>query len=64
VPIIWISCGDQDTTVQYPRIKTWAETLGKSGVHEKFTTYNGAHTWPVWRMSLAEFAPLLFKGNK
>lgn len=64
VPVIWISCGDQDTTVQYPRIKTWAETLDKSGLHEKFTTYKGAHTWPVWRMSLAEFAPLLFKGNK
>jgi len=64
VPVIWISCGDQDTTVQYPRIKAWAETLEKNGLHEKFTTYKGAHTWPVWRMSLAEFAPLLFKGNK
>ena len=64
VPLVWISCGDHDTTVQYPRIKTWSETLEKNGIHEKFTTYPGAHTWPVWRMSLAEFAPLLFRGNK
>lgn len=64
VPVVWISCGDQDTTVQYPRIKAWTESLDKSGIHEKFVTYQGAHTWPVWRMSLAEFTPLLFKGNK
>lgn len=64
VPLVWISCGDEDTTVRYPRIKEWSESLDKSGIHEKFTTYHGAHTWPVWRMSLAEFAPLLFRGNK
>jgi enterochelin esterase family protein len=64
VRLVWISCGDQDTTVQYPRIKTWAEALEKNGIHETFKTYSGAHTWPVWRESLAEFAPLLFKGNQ
>jgi enterochelin esterase-like enzyme len=61
VGLLWIACGDNDTTVQYPRIKTWAETLGQAGIHETFKTYQGAHTWPVWRMSLAEFAPLLFR---
>ena len=60
VGTVWIACGDNDTTVQYPRIKTWAEGLEKSGIHETFRTYAGAHTWPVWRMSLADFAPLLF----
>ena len=55
------SCGDSDTTVQYARVKAWAESLDKAGIHEKFVTYSGAHTWPVWRMSLAEFAPLVFK---
>jgi enterochelin esterase-like enzyme len=64
IGLIWISCGDIDTTVQYPRIKTWAEGLEKDGIHETFTTYPGAHTWPVWRMSLAEFTPLLFKTGK
>ena len=60
VGTVWIACGDTDTTVQYPRIKTWEEGLEKSGIHASFKTYSGAHTWPVWRMSLADFAPLLF----
>jgi len=61
VPLIWVACGDSDTTVQYTRVKAWAESLDKAGIHEKFVTYPGAHTWPVWRMSLAEFATLIFK---
>ncbi len=61
VPTIWISCGDNDSTVQYPRIRTWAESLDKAGLKETFKTYSGAHTWPVWRNSLSDFAPLLFK---
>ncbi|MDQ1470108.1 MAG: hypothetical protein QOJ99_1588 [Bryobacterales bacterium] len=60
VGTVWIACGDNDSTVQYPRIKTWAESLDKAGIHEMFKTYSGAHTWPVWRMSLAEFAPMIF----
>jgi enterochelin esterase-like enzyme len=60
VPLIWIACGDNDGTVQYPRIKTWSESLDKAGLHQSFKTYSGAHTWPVWRMSLSDFAPLLF----
>ncbi len=64
VRTVWISCGDNDTTVQYPRIKAWAESLDKAGIHESFHTYPGAHTWPVWRMSLAEFTPLIFTDKK
>jgi enterochelin esterase-like enzyme len=61
VKMIWIACGDNDTTVQYPRIKAWAESLKQHGIPESFHTYPGAHTWPVWRMSLTDFAPLLFR---
>ena len=61
VALVWIACGDNDTTVQYPRVKTWAETLEKTGIHENFHTYSGAHTWPVWRASLVDFVPLLFR---
>jgi enterochelin esterase family protein len=61
IPLVWIACGDVDTTVQYARVKTWAEGLEKAGIKEKFTTYSGAHTWPVWRDSLTDFVPLLFK---
>jgi enterochelin esterase-like enzyme len=58
--LIWISCGDQDTTVQYPRVKEFSEMLNGHGIHAKFQTYSGAHVWPVWRDSLTDFAPLLF----
>src|SRR5262249_21346220 len=61
VATLWTACGDGDNTVQYPRVKAWAASLEKSGIHQAFKTYKGAHTWPVWRLSLAEFAPMLFK---
>jgi enterochelin esterase family protein len=61
IPLVWVACGDIDTTVQYARVKTWAETLDKAGVKNTFKTYSGAHTWPVWRNSLADFAPQIFK---
>jgi len=63
IPLVWIACGDIDTTVNYERVKTWAEGLEKAGVKESFHTYPGAHTWPVWRRSLTDFAPLLFNGK-
>ncbi|MFL6449653.1 MAG: alpha/beta hydrolase-fold protein [Bryobacteraceae bacterium] len=58
--LIWISCGDQDNTVRYEKIKAWAESVKPEGVDTSFHTYPGAHTWPVWRMSLTDFVPLLF----
>jgi len=64
VKLIWIACGDNDTTVQYGRVKTWAESLNEHGIQETFHTYSGAHTWPVWRMSLADFALLIFKDKQ
>jgi S-formylglutathione hydrolase FrmB len=60
--VIWIACGDQDTTVQFPRVKQFAEVLEKHGIHRTLRTIEGgAHTWPVWRLSLSEFAPMLFR---
>jgi enterochelin esterase family protein len=62
--LVWIACGDQDNTVQYPRVKQFAELLDKHQVHETFRTIEGgAHVWPVWRVCLTEFAPLLFKNT-
>jgi S-formylglutathione hydrolase FrmB len=38
--------------------------LEKHQVHETLRTIEGgAHVWPVWRVCLTEFAPLLFKGK-
>jgi enterochelin esterase-like enzyme len=58
--LLWIGCGDHDTTVQYARVKAWAESLDQHGVYSTFRTYAGAHTWSVWRRSLTDFVPLLF----
>lgn len=64
VGAVWVGCGDQDSTVQYPRVKDWEASLEKAGIHASFKTYSGAHTWPVWRSSLADFVPTLFGGKK
>ena len=62
--LLWISCGDQDNTVQYPRVKAWTASLEQTGLHPVFRTLPGAHTWAICRTSLAEFAPLLFPADK
>ena len=60
--LIWIACGDQDTTVQFPRVQQFAAVLEKHGIrHTLRIIEGGAHTWPVWRLCLSEFAPLLFQ---
>ena len=64
VGLVWIACGDKDASVNYQRVEAWAESVEKAGIHAKFRTYDGAHTWPVWRVSLAEFAPMLFVTTK
>ena len=61
--VIWIACGEQDTTVQFPRVKQFAEMLEQKGIHETFRPYDGAHVWPVWRNSLVDFVPLIFAGK-
>jgi enterochelin esterase-like enzyme len=59
---IWIACGDLDTTVQFPRVQQFAAVLEKHGIHRTLRTIEGgAHTWPVWRLCLSEFAPMLFQ---
>ncbi len=63
IPLVWVARGDSDSTVNYSRVKSWAEDLEKARLKAKFTTYPGAHTWPVWRVSLTDFLPLLFRAS-
>ena len=52
----------KDNTVQYPRVKQFAENLNTHHVKATLRTIEGgAHTWPVWRVCLSEFAPMLFR---
>lgn len=58
---IWIGCGDQDTTTRYDRVVEFDTLLEKRQSRRTMRTVKGgAHTWPVWRLCLSEFAPLLF----
>ncbi|MCU1328019.1 MAG: putative esterase [Bryobacterales bacterium] len=62
VSTVWLAGGDIDPV--YPRMKAFSELLEKSGIHAPLKTYKGAHTWPVWRYSLTDFAPIIFNGKK
>lgn len=61
VGTVWIAAGDIDPV--YPRSKAFSELLNKAGIKAGFKTYSGAHTWPIWRYSISEFAPMLFQSG-
>ncbi|MCC7175939.1 MAG: hypothetical protein IT159_12150 [Bryobacterales bacterium] len=59
--LIWISYGRQDPN--YKGAEAFSAALTKNGVKHTYVTRDGGHVWPVWRWSLAEFAPLLFRNR-
>jgi enterochelin esterase-like enzyme len=56
--VLWIACGKDDRLIE--NNKQLVALLKDKGIHHEFLTTEGAHTWPVWRRYLADFAPLLF----
>jgi enterochelin esterase-like enzyme len=57
--LFFFSCGTED-----PRIDSLtkvAEELRSRKINLIFKTYPGEHEWKVWRHSLADMAPLLFR---
>jgi len=59
--LLWISYGNQDPN--HKRAEEFHAALTKNGVKHTYVTRDGGHVWPVWRWSLAEFAPLLFRND-
>jgi enterochelin esterase family protein len=59
---LWMSAGDTDTAL--PRAKAFAELLAKAAIPAEFKLYAGPHNWARWRLSLTDFAPLLFQPKK
>jgi enterochelin esterase-like enzyme len=59
--LMWISCGLQDTDLA--GIKDFLAIMDQNGIKYTFVTREGGHVWAVWRWSLVEFAPLLFRKN-
>lgn len=56
----WISMGGKED-IAYNNCRIMRERLDEIGIKYTYFETPGGHTWPVWRESLARFAPLLFK---
>ena len=59
--LLWLSYGDQDPN--HVPTEAFEKALTKNGIKHSYRTYHGGHVWPVWRWSLAEFAPELFRNK-
>jgi enterochelin esterase family protein len=57
--LFWMSFGTEDPN--HVPAQAFSDALAKNGVKHAYVTRPGGHVWPVWRWSLAEFAPLLFR---
>ena len=56
----WISMGGKED-IAYENCRIMRERFDKIGIKYTYYETNGGHTWPVWRESLYQFAPLLIK---
>ena len=57
--VFYISVGEQDPRIEHT--KKLIETFHQHGVNVIFASFPGGHEWQVWRRSLYDFAPKLFK---
>lgn len=59
--LFWMSYGLQDPN--HVPAEAFAAGLAKNSVKCTYVTREGGHVWPVWRWSLAQFAPLFFRNR-
>jgi enterochelin esterase-like enzyme len=59
IKLFYYSAGDKDKS--FDAMKAFHETLDKKGIKHLWSVKSGTHEWKVWRESLHELAPLLFK---
>jgi len=57
--LFYMSVGTEDPRMPFQ--KEGHEDFHKHGIEPVFKTFAGAHEWKVWRHSLADFAPMIFK---
>jgi enterochelin esterase family protein len=57
--LLFFSCGTEDARIEALK-KTWGD-LAARRIAFVTRTYPGEHEWRVWRHSLADLAPLLFR---
>ena len=56
----WLSMGGKED-IAYNNCQIMMKRLDEIGIKYSYFETPGGHTWPVWRESLYQFAPLLFK---
>jgi enterochelin esterase family protein len=56
--LLWLQIGSDDPYL--PQYKEFEAAMEQHQVKRDFHITKGAHTWPVWRGYLSDFAPLLF----
>ena len=59
--LFWMSFGTTDPN--HVPAQEFSDALTKNGVKHTYVTRDGGHVWPVWRWSLEQFAPLLFRNK-
>ena len=57
--LLFISTGQQDHSFQYTQKAV--STFKEKGLEVEYATFPGAHEWHVWRKTLHDFAPRIFK---
>ncbi|MGA2114816.1 MAG: alpha/beta hydrolase-fold protein [Bryobacteraceae bacterium] len=57
--LFFFSCGTEDPRL--PFMSKAADDLRSRKINVTFNSYPGEHEWKVWRHSLADMAPLLFR---
>lgn len=58
--VFWLSMGGKED-IAYENCRVMRDRLDKIGIKYDYFETPGGHTWPVWRESLYQFAPLIFK---
>lgn len=60
--LLWVACGRDDFL--FKQNESVHGAFERAGLRHDYLATEGNHSWPVWRRYLAEFLPLLFKGEK
>lgn len=58
--VFWLSMGGKED-IAYENCRVMRDRFDKIGIKYDYFETPGGHTWPVWRESLYNFAPLIFK---
>jgi enterochelin esterase family protein len=59
IKLLWIGCGKSDFLLK--RNEAFVAWLEEKKIDHTWRLSEGGHSWPVWRLYLSEFLPLLFR---